>query len=98
MPSYPPGLKIELDPHGGVSFEGDKFLPSSHWRACFRRSEGDWRTRNERTNQLYHVAGYTPGGTLCLNWQDGGSHIFHDGPIYIDKDLNVKFIDPDEVN
>lgn len=96
MPSYTEGLKIELDPYGGVEFEGDRALPDSHYRICFRRAFGDWRTRNERTNQLYHVKGYTPGGILNLNWQDGGSHIFHDGPIYLDENLNVRCIDPDQ--
>lgn len=94
---YPPGVKIELDPYGGVSYEGNKLLPVSHWRTCFRRAKADWRTRNERTGELFHVAGYTPGGVLNLNWQDGGSHIFHDGPIYLGDDLHVLFIDPDEV-
>jgi hypothetical protein len=27
---------------------------------------------------------------------DGGSHIFHDGPIYIDEHEVAHFIDPDE--
>jgi len=95
--AYPPGVRVELDPYGGVSYEGDCLLPDSHWRTCFRRAKGDWRTRNERTGDLFHVAGYTPGGILNLNWQDGGSHIFHDGPIYLGEDLNVLFIDPDEM-
>lgn len=90
-------VHVELDPSGGVLMEGDVFLPISHWRTCFRRPRGDWRTRNERNDQLYHVAGYTPGGIMNINWKDGGSHIFHDGPIYMDKDLMVLFIDPDEV-
>ena len=90
-------VQVELDPSAGVHMDGDVVLPASHWRVCFRRPRGDWRTRNERNDKLYHVAGYTPGGIMNINWKDGGSHIFHDGPIYMDGDLNVLFIDPDEV-
>lgn len=80
---YPdPALKAEtIDDVDGLE------LPNSHWRLCANLAGADndkWRLRNERTNELTHVRGYV--GKASLNWFDKGSHVFHDGPIVIDKD------------
>jgi len=91
-------LKIELDPAEGVEYTGDRRLRASHYRMCYRRAHQDYRLRDEIPDssgrqRLFHVRAYT--GDLNGNWQDGGSHIFHDGPVYIDEDLVAHLIDPD---
>ena len=82
----------------GVAHRPDTMLPESHYRLCRRNSGEDWRIRDERKpwtdpDALIFVNKYK--GDLNGNWMDGGSHIFHDGPIYIDKDEVAHFIDPD---
>lgn len=60
--------------------------PSTHNRLCYRRSNLDWRLRDEReTNKgnleaIVFVKGYT--GDLNVEWpsQDAIAHIFHRGP------------------
>jgi hypothetical protein len=68
-------------------------LPNSHWRLCYHRAGRDWRLRNERTNELTFVNDYR--GNISINWLDHGSHVFHDGPVVLDKDGIAYFIDPE---
>ena len=83
----------------GVAHKPDQLLPASHFRLCYRRANQDWRIRDHglpwgHPDALIFV--YTYVGDLNGNWMDGGSHIFHDGPIYIDEHEVAHFIDPDE--
>ena len=76
----------------------DTMLPESHYRLCFRREHHDWRLRDERkpwtdSTALIHVAGYE--GDVNINWLDHGSHIFHDGKVYMDENNIAHFIDPE---
>ena len=96
-------LASELDQRetAGVAHKPDTLLPESHYRLCYRRANHDWRIRDERKpwndpEALIFVAKYM--GDLNGNWMDGGSHIFHDGPIYIDENEVAHFIDPDLEN
>ena len=89
---------LEYQLNLGAVEKPDTTLPDSHYRLCYRRAHNDWRVRDERKpftdpEALIFVAGYL--GDLNGDWQDGGSHIFHNGPIYIDKDNVAHFIDPD---
>ncbi len=73
-------------------------LPERHYRLCYRRANEDWRLRDERKSwtdptALIHVAGYE--GDINLNWLDHGSHIFHDGQVYMDENNIAHFIDPE---
>lgn len=74
-------------------------LPESHYRMCYRREHKDWRLRDERKdwtdpNALVHVADYE--GPINLNWLDRGSHIFHDGAVFIDENNIAHLIDPEK--
>ena len=80
----------------GVAHKPDTLLPESHYRLCFRRANNDWRVRDERKpwtdpDALVFVRKYV--GDLNGNWMDGGSHLFHDGEIYIDADEVAHLID-----
>lgn len=68
----------------------------SHWRMCYAReiatrtqTEPCWRLRDERTGELWFVQGYQ--GPMNVNWFDQGSHIFADGPVYVDDKLVAHF-------
>lgn len=79
-----------LWPDGDVEIEGEiegTKLPTSHWRLCANLQGDDehkWRLRNEKTQEYTEVRGYR--GRSELNWMDGGTHVFHDGEVIIDKD------------
>ena len=89
-------VTLKLDLENGVQFDGDRELPDSHYRLCYRRQFGDWRLRDERTAELYHVENFAGDGDATqVTWMDGGSHIFHDGPIYLDEN-NVAHLKPRE--
>lgn len=77
-------VQNKLDLANNVEMDGDVQLPDSHWRMCYRRAHEDWRLRNEENGDLYHVLNYE--GDFNMNWFDGHSHFFHDGPIFMDKD------------
>lgn len=100
MTVYPTGVSIDLDPAEGVEFVGDRHLRASHYRLCYRRAHKDWRMRDEIPDpvtglqRLLHVTNYS--GNPNINWRDGGSHIFHDGPVYLDENMVAHLIDPDE--
>lgn len=61
----------------------------THWRMCYARelaAQGQanaHRLRDERTGELWFVDGYE--GDIMMNRMDGGSHEFHDGPVYVDE-------------
>lgn len=67
----------------------------SHWRLCYARelaTSGEaayWRLRDERTGELWFVSGYD--GTVNVNWADGGSHCFVDGPVSVDENKVAHF-------
>lgn len=71
----------------GVPFPQQR---DTHWRCCFARElsekgeEAVWRLRDERTGELWFVKGYE--GQVNVNWLDGGSHCFVDGPVTVDAD------------
>lgn len=89
-------VSLKLDLENGVQFEGNRDLPDSHYRMCFRRAYGDWRLRDERTQELYHVENFDGGDAVTqVTWMDGGSHIFHDGPIHLDEN-NIAHLLPRE--
>ncbi len=67
-------------------------LPAAHYRLCYNRAGENWRLRDEESGELRLVTDYE--GDANFNWQDGGSHVFHDGPVHIDDDLVAHFIDP----
>lgn len=60
--------------------------PSSYQRLCYRRSDKDWRVRDEvetrkgNQNSLVFVKGYV--GDLVIEWptEDPIAHVFHQGP------------------
>ena len=79
---------LKLDLHTGVQMEGDVELGDSQWRLCYRRAYKDWRLRNERTQELYHVEDIAEC-PININWTDQGSHIFHMGKAYIDEDYKL---------
>ena len=56
----------------------------THYRLCYNRPGRDWRLRDERTGNLTLVKDYR--GVMNVNWLDGGTHIFHDGPVYVDAE------------
>jgi len=59
-------------------------LPASFWRMCYRREEGDFRLKNELTNDpVIFVKSYV--GDLHLSWRDSGPHVFHTGYWIIDE-------------
>lgn len=64
--------------------ESETKLPVGHWRLCYNRAELNWRLRNENTGELWLVTDYD--GPCNVNWQDGGSHIFHDGAVILSPD------------
>lgn len=70
----------------------------THWRICFARElaeTGDrpcWRLRDERTDELWFVNGYE--GPMNVNYYDRGSHIFCDGPCWVDDNLVAHFGEP----
>ncbi len=78
-------VNLKLDLHTGLKTEGDIELPPSQYRLCYRRAYKDWRVRDERTRELYHVEDIAEC-PININWTDQGSHIFHMGGIYIDED------------
>ena len=100
------GLKIATDLDRretiGVAHMPNTLLDKgsdSHFRLCYRRANEDWRIRDHTVpwghpDALIFV--YTYMGDLNGNWMDGGSYIFHDGPIYIDENEVAHFIDPSE--
>ena len=61
----------------------------SHWRLCYFRYYRAWRCRDERTGELFITNGYH--GMLNLNYFDGGTHVFHDGPVTVDSNGIVRF-------
>jgi len=65
-------------------YEVAQTLPYSHYRLCYRRSNKDWRLRDERRNILTFVSDYQ--GIINLNWWDELSHIHHDGWVEIDTE------------
>lgn len=88
-------VQNKLDLANGVITEGDIELPDSHYRICYRRAHGDWRLRDENTGELRHVANIK--GDINLNWFDGHSHFFHDGPAYMDKEYTVELKNPVDI-
>ncbi len=84
----PAQVTMVQDPPGPV------FLPFAHNRLCYYREVKQWRVRNEDTGELRLVEDYE--GNLGLNWMDGGSHVFHDGPIVIDVERTAHFFKTDE--
>ncbi len=68
----------------------------THWRLCYAREiatttkdQECWRLRDERTGELWFVQGYT--GPMNVNWYDRGTHIFTDGPVFVDDDHVAHF-------
>ena len=74
----PVGMATPKIPNG-------QYLPKSVYRLCANIAGNNWRLRDEPTNRLVMVAGYT--GSLHANWLDRSSHIFHidDGVICADN-------------
>ena len=64
-----------------------------HWRLCANKARKEWRLRDERTGDLWHVNGYV--GLMHLNWFDGGSHLFHDGVVKINGSGEAVFWEGD---
>ncbi len=94
----------KLDLANNVQMEGDVEMPPRHYRMCYRRANKDWRLRiegnidgtpSEDAGDLYHVKNYE--GEFNMNWFDGHSHFFHDGPIYLDKDFTAHLQNPVDV-
>lgn len=81
-PTYGADIPVDAQPLG-----------DSHWRLCARVPLRDWRLRDERTNELIMVKDYS--GHLNMDWNDGGSHIFHDGLVYLGRD-GVAYFKPSE--
>jgi hypothetical protein len=73
-------------------------FPRARWRLCYRRSNRDWRLRNEdlpwnHPDSLHFVTGYV--GDLNGNWfGDRVAHIFHHGTWIKDKDGLAHLYDP----
>jgi hypothetical protein len=68
----------------------------SHWRLCYARelattsdTQAFWRLRDERSGQLWFVHDY--GGRVNVNYLDEGSHIYVDGPVWVDGDGVAQF-------
>ena len=91
MPNKSMTVTNKLDLSTGVKTETNVELPESHYRLCYRRPQRDYRMRDERSGDLYHVKGYA--GDINLNWLDGGSHIFHDGKVFLDENYIAHLID-----
>ncbi len=97
MPKYTK-VETKLDLANNVIMKGDFELPEAHHRMCFRRFNKDWRLRiedGEGAGDLYHVANFE--GDINLNWFDGHSHFFHDGPIYIDENYVAHLKNPVDI-
>lgn len=71
-----------------------QFLTTAHHRLCYYREVKQWRIRNEDTGDLRLVDDYE--GDLNVNWMDGGSHVFHDGPVVIDGEGKAWFFETDD--
>ena len=56
----------------------------SHYRMCYFAANDLWRLRDERgsARDLWLVKDYL--GDPVLNWQDSGSHLFADNPVWVD--------------
>ena len=54
----------------------------TQWRLCADKTACAWRLRDERTNDLWYVNDYR--GLANAVWHDGGTHIFHRGPLAVD--------------
>ena len=57
---------------------------STHYRLCYNRAAKHWRLRDERTQELLSNDVKDYRGVMAVNYFDGGPHIFHDGPAFID--------------
>ena len=68
-----------------------QLLAPAHNRLCYYREVKQWRVRDEDSGELRLVDDYE--GDLNLNWMDGGSHVFHDGPYVIDRELKAHFFE-----
>lgn len=70
----------------------------THWRLCYARElavttdQPCWRLRDERTDELWFVQDYA--GPMNVNWFDRGTHIFCDGPVWVDENLVAHFGEP----
>ncbi len=75
-------------------------LHPSQYRICYRRANEDWRCRDENRpfydiEALRHITDVR--GRIRLNWLDHGSHIFHQGSIYIDENEVAHLLNPDRL-
>lgn len=67
----------------------------TNWRLCYAReiavttSDPCWRLRDERTDELWFVQDYQ--GPMNVSWFDKGTHIFCEGPVWVDDDLVAHF-------
>lgn len=86
-------VNLKLDLHTGLKMEQEVELPSSQYRLCYRRAFQDWRVRNERTQELYHVENIAENSDINIHWVDHHSHIFHMGEGFIDKDYTLHLYD-----
>ena len=73
---------------------------NTHWRLCYAReiamnsdSQACWRLRDERSGQLWFVDDYA--GVVNVNYLEKGSHIFVDGPVWVDENGIAQFNDKD---
>lgn len=64
-PEFPESPEVELN---------------THTRLCYNRAGRKWRFRDERTKILHSNDILQYKGVINVNWFDGGTHLFHDGP------------------
>ena len=72
----------------------------THWRLCWARDlamntkdQACWRLRDERSGRLWLVHDYE--GVVNINYLDEGSHIFVDGPAWVNEKGIAQFSNPD---
>jgi hypothetical protein len=72
-----PDTFLDQAPSNAVEIKG-----SGYWRLCYRRSNHDWRVRDEdHWDTLHFVSTYR--GILNIDWYDHTAHLYHVGPVYL---------------
>lgn len=70
---------------------GARYVGTGKWRCCARRSDGHWRMMLETDKAVrYFIVDIK--GDWNLVWDDGGSHLFHIGKLYIDEANELAYV------
>lgn len=80
-------LSPDVDVEALQAFVREDVLCDSHVRCCYNREGELWRLRDERTQILHSNEILKYQGIMQVDWRDGGTHIFHDGPVRVVDDV-----------